>query len=69
MRNWKGVVIVLALTGAVAGCASPAAKDALRRVGDIGPRIAADIHPDNPGAEARKDEFLRLADECRKLGE
>lgn len=63
----EGVILVLALTGAACASVQPY-KDALARIGDIGPRIADDIKPDNPGGEARKAEFLRLCDECRTLG-
>lgn len=61
------LALVLALP--MAACASPAAEDALRRIGDIGPRIADDIRPQDEGAAARKAEFLRLCEECRRLGE
>lgn len=52
----------------LAGCAGGPYKDALKRVGDVGPRIAEDIRPTDAGGEARKAEFLRLCDECRTLG-
>ena len=68
IRRTVMVTTLLLVAAAVAGCAAPY-KDALRRIGDIGPRIAGDIKPDNPGGEARKAEFLRLCDECRTLGE
>jgi hypothetical protein len=67
----KGARFVLTASAflLLAGCAATAPyKDALGRIGEIGPRIAEDIKPDGPGAQARKDEFLRLCEECRRLG-
>ena len=61
-------VVLLALSGAVAGCAGTGYKIALQKVGDIGPRIAADIKPTDAGGEARKQAFLDLVEECRSLG-
>lgn len=43
-------------------------KDALKRVGEVGPRIADDIKPVNAGGEARKAAFLDLVAECQRLG-
>lgn len=64
----KGVVLVLALSGALSGCAGAGYKVALQKVGDIGPRIANDIKPSDAGGEARKQAFLDLVEECRSLG-
>ena len=66
----KKALAVLCLAAFLGGCAAVSApyKDALKRVGDIGPRIADDIRPENDGAAARKQAFLDLCAECRTLG-
>ena len=68
MTKKTAVLATALLVAGLAGCAGGPYKDALKRVGDVGPRIAADITPSDAGGEARKAEFLRLCDECRTLG-
>lgn len=68
-RVLSAILVLCFLVFCAYGCAGGPYRDALRRVGDVGPRIADDITPSDPGGEARKAEFLRLCDECRTLGE
>lgn len=67
-RSGLLLIAALALSGCAALTGAAPYKDALRRVGDVGPRIADDIRPTDAGGEARKAEFLRLCDEARRLG-
>ena len=61
---------LLILGGALllAGCSCGPYKDALRRVGEVGPRIEADIKPTSEGGQARKEAFHDLVIECQRLG-
>ncbi len=64
-RWWWALGAVVLLSG----CACGPYKEALRRVGEVGPRIEADIHPEGPGAQARKDAFHDLVIECQRLSQ
>ena len=57
--------------GLLAGCSALSVdaqyKDTIRRVGEVGPRIAGDIKPTDAGGEARKQAFLDLVEECQRV--
>lgn len=68
MKNMKEVIYLLALTGAVAGCASTAPYiDALHRFGTSGRAIQKHLKPaEDDSVKALYESFDAAVSECEK---